>query len=162
VVDGSTFAGDLQAGRLPEVSWLLPPTPESDHPGYGNLCDGENWTVRTIDALMKSPGWKHTAIFLTWDDFGGFYDHVPPPHVDVYGYGPRAPLLVISPYAKPGFVFSETSDFTSVLRFIEELHGIPTMTSRDRGANDLLGAFDFAQDPLPPLHLEERDCALAE
>jgi len=161
IVDESTFLTDLQAGHLPDVSWLLPPTPESDHPGYGNICDGENWTVRTIDALMASPEWKHTAIFLTWDDFGGFYDHVPPPHVDVYGDGPRVPLLVISPYAKPHFVFHETADFTSVLRFIEELHGIPAMTARDGSANDLLGAFDFTQHPLPPLQLRERDCGAA-
>jgi phospholipase C len=161
VVDNATFLRDVRSGHLPEVSWLMPPTSLSDHPGYGHLCDGENWTVRTIDAIMRSPEWKHTAIFLTWDDFGGFYDHVPPPHVDVYGYGPRVPLLVISPYARPGHVFHETSDFTSVLRFIEKLHGTPSLGRRDATANDLIGAFDFTQEPLDPLMLQERDCSQA-
>src|SRR5438046_1068683 len=122
VVSNASFSPDLQAGRLPKVAWLIPPTPESDHPDYGRLCDGENWTVRMINAIGQSPYWRHTAIFLTWDEFGGFYDHVAPPHVDIYGDGPRVPLLVISPYAKRGFIFHETSDFTSVLRFIERLY----------------------------------------
>lgn len=159
IVPTSTFVPDVEDGSLPRVSWVIPPTPVSDHPGYGALCDGENWTVRTINALMQSPEWEHTAIFLTWDDFGGFYDHVPPPHVDIYGYGPRVPLLVISPYAKPGFVFSETGDFSSVLRFIGKLNRLEPLTARDRTANDLLGAFDFEQEPMAPLVLDERDCA---
>jgi phospholipase C len=163
VVDTATFVPDVEAGRLPDVSWLLPPTPESDHPGYGAMCEGENWTVRMLNALMASPDWRHTAVFLTWDDFGGFYDHVPPPHVDVYGYGPRVPLLVISPWAKPGAIYSETADFTSVLRFIEELHGLPTIVKGgERGANDLLDAFDFDQAPLPPLLLDERACPVGD
>ena len=83
VVDESTFIPDVRAGRLPSVAWLIPPTWESDHPDLGNLCDGENWTVRTLDAVMRSPAWRSTAVFLTWDDFGGFYDHVPSPHVDI-------------------------------------------------------------------------------
>jgi len=161
VVDTSTFLPDVAAGRLPAVSWLLPPTPVSDHPDYGDLCAGENWTVQTVNAIMRSPSWRHTAIFLTWDDFGGFYDHVAPPHLDVYGDGPRVPLIVISPYARPGYIFHETSDFTSVLRFIEELHGLPALTERDAQANDLLGAFDFHQRPLPPLVLPQRDCSTA-
>lgn len=161
IVDTSTFIPDVHAGDVPEVTWLTPPTPESDHPGYGALCEGENWTVRTINAIMESPEWKHTAIFLTWDDFGGFYDHVAPPHVDIYGYGPRVPLLVISPYAKQASVFHGTSDFTSVLRFVEELHGLPTLTERDAAANDLIGAFDFTQPPADPLVLQERDCSEA-
>jgi phospholipase C len=110
---------------------------------------------------MQSPEWAHTAIFLTWDDYGGFYDHVPPPHVDIYGYGPRVPLLVISPYARPGFIFHETSDFSSVLRFIEEVNHLPSLGRRDATANDLLHAFDFQQDPIPPLVLNERDCSQA-
>ncbi len=159
VVDTSTFVPDLQSGNMPQVTWLMPPTPESDHPGYGALCDGENWTVRTVNAIMQSPEWTHTAIFLTWDDFGGFYDHVPPPHLDVYVDGPRVPLIVISPYAQRGTVFHGTSDFTSVLRFMEELYGLPSLTERDASANDLIGAFDFTQQPADPLVLPERDCS---
>ncbi len=159
VTDTSAFIPDLQAGDMPQVSWLLPPIALSDHPGYGDLCAGENWTVQMINAIMQSPEWEHTAIFLTWDDFGGFYDHVAPPHVDLYGFGPRVPMLVISPYAKQGSVFHGESDFTSVLRFIEELHGLPTLTERDAAANDLIDAFDFSQAPAAPLVLSERDCS---
>jgi phospholipase C len=159
VVSQSTFIPDVRSGRMPKVSWVLPPTPESDHPDLGTLCNGENWTVRTVNAIMQSPAWKHTAVFITWDDFGGFYDHVPPPHVDLYGYGPRAPLLVISPYAKPGFVFHETSDFSSVLRFMESVYALPSLTDRDRTANDLLDALDLRQRPRAPLTLHERDCS---
>jgi phospholipase C len=159
VVDESRFIPDVAAGRLPSVAWLIPPTWESDHPDLGNLCDGENWTVRTLDAIMRSPAWKRTAVFLTWDDFGGFYDHVPPPHVDIYGDGPRVPLLVIGPYARRGFVFHETSDFSSVLRFIEELEGLPALTRRDRTANDLMDAFDLTARPSSPPALSERDCS---
>jgi phospholipase C len=161
VVGTATFIADVEAGRLPPVAWVMPPADESDHPEYGSLCAGENWTVRTINALMRSPDWAHTAIFLSWDDFGGFYDHVPPPHVDIYGDGPRVPLLVISPYARPGAIFHETGDFSSVLKFMEVRWQLPWLTARDRDANDLLGAFDFRQEPLDPLPLEERDCAPA-
>lgn len=161
VVETSSFVPDVRGGRLPEVSWVIPPTPESDHPDLGTLCNGENWTVRTINAIMESPDWRSTAIFLTWDDFGGFYDHVPPPHVDMYGMGPRVPLLMIGPYARRGAVFSDTSEFSSVLRFIERLHDLPALTGRDQEANDLLGGFDFTQRPRDPLVLQERNCSRA-
>ncbi len=162
VVSNDEFLPDLRGGDLPAVSWLIPPTDVSDHPGYGVLCVGENWTTKIINAVMQSPEWERTAIFLTWDDFGGFYDHVPPPHVDVYGFGPRVPLLVISPYAKRGFIFSEVADFSSVLRFIETLHGLPALSARDRRANDLFGTFDFTQTPRDPIVVPERDCSTAE
>ena len=158
VLDVSTLIPDIEADRLPAVSWVMPPPAVSDHPDFGKLCPGENWTVRVVNAIMRSPAWDRTAIFLTWDDFGGFYDHVPPPHLDIYGYGPRVPLLVISPYARRGHIFNETSDFSSVLRFIGKLHDLPPLTDRDRRANDLLGTFDFTQAPREPLILEERLC----
>jgi phospholipase C len=158
VRESDRFIPDVEAGRLPAVSWVIPPTPESDHPDLGTLCNGENWSVRTIDAIMRSPAWRSTAIFVTWDDFGGFYDHVPPPHVDIYGLGPRVPLLVIGPYARRRFVFSETAEFSSVLRFIERLERLPALTDRDREANDLIGAFDFTQRPRAPLPLRDRAC----
>ena len=161
IVGNESFVSDLQAGKMPDVSWLLPPITLSDHPDYGTLCNGENWTVNTVNAIMQSPEWAHTAIFLTWDDYGGFYDHVPPPHEDIYGYGPRVPLLLISPYARQGHIFHETSDFSSVLRFIEEMHGLQSLGRRDATANDLLDAFDFRQKPIPPLVLNPRDCSQA-
>jgi phospholipase C len=153
----SQFIPDVNAGRLPAVSWLIPPVHLSEHPP-GSVCEGENWTVRVINAVMRSEDWNHTAIVLVWDDFGGFYDHVPPPHVDIYGFGPRVPAIVISPWAKSGYVEKRTLEFSSVLKLIERLHDLPSMTSRDARANDMLQMFDFEQRPIPPLVLEERAC----
>jgi phospholipase C len=157
VVLPEDFLHDLQAGTLPAVSWLTPPFAQSDHPPT-SICEGENWTVQYLNALMRSKYWKSTAVVLTWDDFGGFYDHVPPPHVDLYGDGPRVPTLVISPYARPGFIDDTTLEFASVLRFIETIFDVPPLTSRDANANDMLEAFDFAQTPLQPLILKQRSC----
>lgn len=161
VVPESTFIKDAQAGELPSMSWVIPPYPESDHPGGKNpysICQGENWTVRTINAIMQGPQWEQTAIFLTWDDFGGFYDHVPPPHVDLYGLGPRVPMLIISPWAKPGYVDSRTYEFSSVLRFATDLFGLGMLPGRVARSNNMLGAFDFEQRPNEPLVLRERKC----
>jgi phospholipase C len=157
VVPWSNFLADLQAGALPAVSWLTPPYAQSEHPP-ASMCEGENWTVQVLNALMESPEWASTAVVLTWDDFGGFYDHVAPPHVDLYGLGPRVPALIISPYAKPGSVDHTQYEFASVLRFIEMIFAVPPLTTRDAAANDMLGAFDFSRAPLPPLVLRQRDC----
>src|SRR5262249_50712264 len=139
-------------------------------PNVGSVCNGENWTVGYINQIMQSPYWNTTAIIFTMDDFGGWYDHVPPPTQygcdgnTPYGLGFRLPLIVISPYAKPGYIFSEVSEQASIPRFIEKVMGsTTTLTSldpaaRDGGANDLMNAFDFTQAPLPPLVLQERNC----
>jgi phospholipase C len=94
--------------------------------------------------------WKDTAIFITWDDYGGFYDHVPPPQVDRFGFGIRVPLLLISPYAKTGYVDHTVGEFSSVLRFIEDNWGLSQLTHRDRDAHNLSEAFDFTQEPRMP------------
>ena len=114
-----------------------------------------------IDTIMRSPMWKDTAIFLTWDDYGGFYDHVPPPDVDRMGFGFRVPLLVISPYAVNGKVSHQEGEFSSVIRFIEDNWMLrPFLTHRDRDAAPMLTAFDFNQEPRPPDPLPLRtDCA---
>jgi phospholipase C len=148
---------DLKSDNLPDVSWVTPAFALSDHPPQ-SVCQGENWTVSVINAIMQSPDWASTAIVLTWDDFGGFYDHVAPPHLDMYGLGPRVPAIIISPYAKPGYIDSTTYEFASVLRFIETIFDVPPMTSRDANASDMLGAFDFSQEPIAPLVLDQRDC----
>jgi len=157
VVTPEDFLHDLIAGTLPSVSWLTPPFAQSDHPPT-SLCLGENWTVQYLNALMQSKYWKSTAVVLTWDDFGGFYDHVAPPHVDLYGDGPRVPAIVISPYSRPGFVDDTTLEFASVLRFIETIFDVPPLTSRDANADDMLEAFDFSQPPIRPLILKPRSC----
>jgi phospholipase C len=147
---------DIRANKLPPVTWITPRFELSEHPEY-NFCHGENWSTKVIDAIMRSDMWKDTAIFLTWDDYGGFYDHVPPPQVDDFGFGIRVPLIVISPYAKQGKVSHELGEFSSVLRFIEDNWNLRQLTHRDREATPLLSAFDFSQEPRPPDPLPLRD-----
>ena len=146
------------------MSWLTPPYAVSDHPPY-SLCRGENWTVQHINAVMHSKYWKSTAIVVVWDDFGGFYVGVPPPHYDVMGLGPRTPALIISSYTKQGnnpdggFVDHTTYEFSSVLALIEKTFGVASLTDRDRKASPLAGAFDFAHPNFKPLVLPYRsDC----
>jgi hypothetical protein len=110
---------------------------------------------------MQGPDWNTTAIFLTWDDFGGFYDHMPPPPLDQFGLGPRVPLLIISPYARPGHISSTQYEFSSVLKFVEERFNLPTLGQRDVDANDMLDSFNFAQTPLSPSTLATRTCPSA-
>jgi phospholipase C len=153
----TTFVADAKAGRLPQVSWLVTNPQESEHPPQ-SVCRGENWTVKQMNALMQGPDWRSSAVFLSWDDFGGFYDHVPPPQSDVFGFGPRVPLLVISPYARSGFVDHTTYEFSSFLRFVEVRYGLEPLSSRDAAANDMTGAFDFTQKPLKPLLRTARTC----
>jgi phospholipase C len=130
-----------------------------------NICVGENWTVQYLNAVFHSREWKSTAVVIVWDDFGGFYDHVVPPHYDVMGLGPRTPALIISPYTVAGdnpdggSIDSTVYEFSSVLRFIEDLHDLQPMTDRDAQASPLAGAFDFTQPPrLEYPKLRERDC----
>jgi phospholipase C len=155
-VPDQNFAADALAGNLPAVSWLTTNN-GSEHPQL-STCFGENWTVKQINAIMQGPLWNSTAIFLMWDDFGGFYDHVPPPKEDIYGLGPRVPLLVISPFAKNGYISHTQYEASSVLKFIEERFGLPSLNGRDVNANDLQDAFDFTQTPLKPLVLQQRTC----
>ncbi len=157
VPSDKTFIPDALHNRLPAVSWLVTNEIESEHPPH-SACAGENWTVRVLNALMRSREWPHTAVFLTWDDFGGFYDHVPPPRYNLLALGPRVPTIVISPYARPHFVDHATYDFSSILRFIEDRFQVKPLTSFDRRAASMSGSFDFAQAPLKPLLLHTRKC----
>lgn len=161
VVDDGRFLRDLDARRLPSVSWLIPDVEYSEHPAAGSMCAGENWTVEVVNALMRSPEWRHTAVVITWDDFGGFYDHVRPPHVDLLGLGPRVPMLLISPWARRGLLTHDTLEFSSVLKMIETIWGLPTLTERDANASDMLHLFDFDRSPRGPALRRPRDCALA-
>ena len=158
---GDRFIEDLETGKLPEATWIVPPPGTNEHPGGPSVCVGENWTVRHVNAIMNSKYWKDTAIFITWDDFGGFYDHVPPPQYDHMGLGPRVPMIIISPYAKQGFIDKTEYEFSSVLKFMETIFGLECMNSRDCNASNMLNAFDFMTPPDVEgrkLLLEERDC----
>jgi phospholipase C len=152
------FVADVTDGRLAPVTWITPRYELSEHPEW-SFCHGENWTTEIVNAVMRSPFWRDTAIFITWDDYGGFYDHVPPPQVDDFGFGFRVPLLTISPYAKPGYIDSQLGEFSSVLRFIEDNWGLSQLTHRDRDAFNLSYLFDFDQHPRQPFELPMRtDC----
>jgi phospholipase C len=152
--DVTQFVSDARGGRLPQFSWLVAPDGRSDHPGRNaSLCVGENWTDQQIQAIMDGPDWNSTAIVLTWDDYGGFYDHVAPPTVDALGEGMRIPYIIISPWAYAhgkessgsGHASHVQIEFASVLRTAEELFGLPSMNRRDAQVNDLLPLFDFSQ-----------------
>jgi len=159
VVNYTQFVEDALGGNLPNVSWIIADSLENEHPPRSS-CYGEDWTVTQINAIMQGPSdqWNSTVIFLTWDDFGGFYDHVPPPKVDEWGFGFRVPMIIISPYAIPGYVSHTTYEFSSVLKFIEEVFNFPYLTDRDQNANDTTDSFNFNQNPLPPLYLQPRAC----
>ena len=157
IASSDNFITDARAGHLPAMSWLLPPGPASEHPP-ASMCEGENWMVNALNAVMQGPDWNSTAVFVTWDDFGGFYDHLPPPQVDQFGLGPRVPMLIISPYAKPGYVSHAVYDHTSVLRFVEKRYDLPALTPRDASADAMLDSFDFTRPPRPPLLLSTRTC----
>jgi phospholipase C len=154
----TTFIKDVRTGHLPQISWLVTNARESDH-APASICLGEDWTVRQINAVMQSQYWKDTAIFLTWDDFGGFYDHVAPPKLDYISLGPRVPTIVISPYARANSIDHTQFEFDSISRFFEQDFNLPSLTDRDRKATSMLSSFDFHQKPLPPLLLKTRTCS---
>ena len=157
IVSDTQFISDAASGQLPTVSWLVTTLNQSDHPPE-SFCQGENWTVQQINAVMQGPDWNSTAIFLTWDDYGGFYDHVAPPDLDAFGLGPRVPLIIISPYAKPGYISHTQYEFSSFLKFVETRFGLQPLTARDTAANDMTDSFDFSQPPQMPLVLQTHTC----
>ncbi len=135
---------DLAANNTVQVTYIDPEDSGSisEHPPQ-NVTLGEQWTMSIIHAVMALPTWNRTAIFLMWDENGGFYDHVVPPQVDEWGYGFRVPMIVISPYARRGYVDSQVMDHTSILKFIATNWGLPSLTPREAQANDLFSAFAF-------------------
>lgn len=159
VVPATQFITDALAGNLPAVSWVVTDDNESDHPP-ASACVGENWTVNQINAVMQGPNWNSTLIVLAWDDFGGFYDHVPPPATDQFGLGLRTPIVLISPYSRSGYVSHTLYEFSSFLKTVEERFALPFLTQRDSNANDFLDSLDFSQTPLSPVILTPRSCPL--
>lgn len=151
IVDLSEYYTDLQNGTLPAVSYIVP-SGASEHPP-GSPAAGQRFVKSLVQELMRSSAWDNSAFLLTYDDWGGWYDHVVPPHVDDHGYGFRVPAIMISPYSYKGKIDSTTLDFTSILKFIEENWGVASLTSRDATASSLISAFDFTQQPRPPMYL---------
>jgi phospholipase C len=167
VQDLADFFSAAKNGTLPAVSWIAPNGRFSEHPP-ALVSDGQNYVTNLINAVMQGPDWNSTAIFLAWDDWGGFYDHVAPPVVDQNGYGLRVPGLVISPYAKQGYIDHQTLSFDAYVKFIEDVflgsqrldpssdgRPDPRPTVRENVAmlGDLANDFDFTQTPRPPLIL---------
>ncbi len=161
------FFAAAKNGTLPAVSWIVPENTVSEHPP-AKISAGQAYVTNLINAAMQSPDWDSTAIFLSWDDWGGFYDHVVPPKVDAIGYGLRVPGLVISPYARQGYIDHQTLSFDAYLKFIEDdfLNGAridpetdgrpdsrPDVRENASQLGDLINDFDFTQAPRPPLIL---------
>jgi phospholipase C len=161
VVPTNQFLTDAANGTLPGMSWIV--GSQLEHPP-ASTCKGENQTVSYVNAIMNGPDWSSTAIFVVWDEWGGFYDHVPPPQIDAISYGFRVPLIAISPYTKGGSladggsVSSTMYSHESILKFIEDNWGLPSMTPADARANDMMDMFDFSRTPAPKLVLPMRTC----
>ena len=151
----SAILTDIAAGDLAAVSWVTPTGAQSDHANWSNGT-GPSWIASVVNAIGNSPYWNSTAIMVTWDDWGGWYDHVPPPKVirdgtswgSGYLYGFRVPLLLVSPYAKPAHISHTVYDFGSPLRLIEESFNLPSMGFADAHTNDLSDSFDYSQNPI--------------
>jgi phospholipase C len=149
LVADTEFYKDIDNSTLPQVSWIVPNVQLSEHPPM-NIQHGMQYVTDLVNKVMASGYWKDCAIILVWDDYGGFYDHVPPVQTDEFGYGFRVPALVISPYARSGVVVHATYDLTSPLKLIETKFGLSSLTTRDGSSNTMLECFDFSQTPLPP------------
>jgi phospholipase C len=142
--DEEDFIATLEQGDLPAVSFIKPIGKVDEHAGYSTITASETYAAELIERIKASPAWERCAIIVTYDDFGGWYDHVAPPVVDRWGPGGRVPAIIISPFARRGFVDHTLYDHTSILKLIEWRFGLEPLTSRDAAANNMLAAFDFS------------------
>jgi phospholipase C len=170
VMGHSSYYEAAANGTLPSVSWVMPYSGVGEHPANNEpVWKGMRHVTKVVNAAMRGPDWEETAIFITWDDWGGFYDHLEPPRVDINGYGIRVPALMISPWARAGTIDSQTLAFDAYLRLIEDLFlrgrrldprtmsrpdSRPTVREEVPILGNLLREFDFTQEPLPPLILD--------
>jgi phospholipase C len=156
VIPESQVLTDITSGKLAQVSWVIPTGTNSDHAGNTASTGGPSWVASIVNAIGTSPYWSNTAIIITWDDWGGWYDHVPPPSIvndgtswgSGYVYGFRVPLIVVSPYAKAGYISHVNHDFGSILNLIEQTFSLPSLRYADARADDLSDCFDFTQTPI--------------
>jgi phospholipase C len=152
IVDLEEYYTDLENDTLPAVSFIVP-AGASEHPP-GSIRSGQKFVKSLLQALMRSDAWSTSLFTWTYDDWGGWYDHVPPPKVDEFGYGFRVPALLVSAYARRGYVDSTQLDFTSYLKFIEENWDLKPLATRDAQANSIVSALDFTQPPRKPFFLQ--------
>lgn len=147
VLDQTQVLTDVANHQLPQMSWVIPNGKQSDHPS-ANDGTGPSWVASVVNAIGNSSYWADTAIIITWDDWGGWYDHVAPPVINSYEYGFRVPLIVVSPYAKAGYISKQTHDFGSILKFVEKTFSLPSLNYADATADDLSDCFNFKQTPI--------------
>lgn len=143
---------DIQSGELAQVTWIVPDWGHSDHPGSGG--EGPDWVASIVNAIGRSQFWDSTAIFIAWDDWGGWYDHVTPPQMDAMGPGFRVPLLVVSPYARHGYVSHHFHEASGFISFIEHNFDLGTLGARDAGSDAYGDCFDYSQTPAPYATIE--------
>ncbi|MGB0080842.1 MAG: alkaline phosphatase family protein, partial [Terracidiphilus sp.] len=136
---------DIADGELAQVTWIVPDWAHSDHPGSGT--EGPSWVASIINAIGNSPYWNSTAIFISWDDWGGWYDHVAPPKVDAMGPGFRVPLLIVSPYAKHAYITHHMHEASGFIAFIEHNFDLGSLGTRDAGTDAFSDCFDYTQQP---------------
>ncbi|HEU5340523.1 alkaline phosphatase family protein [Edaphobacter sp.] len=145
---------DIHHGKLAQVTWIVPSWKHSDHPGSGD--EGPDWVASIVNAIGESPFWDSTAIFISWDDWGGWYDHVNPPRLDEMGLGFRVPVLVVSPYARHGYISHQTHEASGFLTYIEHNFGLPNLGTRDTHAAGFTDCFDYTQPPRAYIPLPTR------
>lgn len=145
------FVLAAQNGQLPNLSFVIPLGDNSQH-NKNSMLVGDNWIGQQVEAVMSGPDWNSTAIFITYDDCGCFYDHVTPPE----GMGVRVPMVIVSPYARPGYTDSNVAPFASMLAFVEHTFGLAPMGTEDATAYDYRDSFEYSQEPLPPIPLKQR------
>ena len=171
IVAWNQFDTDAAAGNLPDVSWVYATSQFSEHPPYGanagkpSVKPGMQWTVDRVSQIAKSSLWSNTVIFITWDDWGGWYDHVDPPLKDTwqgggpagaqytgtqFSYGNRIGCLVLSPFAKKAYISKTFHSHVSLIKFCETTFGLQPLNARDAASDDMSDCFDFTQTPLPP------------
>jgi phospholipase C len=166
-VSSAQFATDAAAGNLPNVSWLYAPAQFDEHPPdsnasrNGNVTQGSQWTVNQVNALVKGGLWQNSVIFITWDCWGGWWDHVDPPYVETWNqaqpvpsykgtqfrYGSRVGCLVLSPYAKRNYISKTQHSHVSLVKFCETLFNLPALNQRDANSDSISDCFDFTQTP---------------
>ena len=145
----SNIFKDITKGRLPAVAWVVPDGQNSDH-GYGSrigIDHGPSWVAQVVNAIGGSQYWNSSVVIVLWDDWGGFYDHVPPPQLDYEGLGIRVPMIVVSPYARAGYISHTQYEFGSLLKFVEYTFNLGSLGTTDVRANSITDAFNFRQAP---------------
>jgi len=142
---------DIEAGQLAQVTWIVPAASYSDHAGPGLTAEGPDWVASITNAIGASPFWDSTVIFITWDDWGGWYDHVNSPQIDTMGLGFRVPLIIVSPYARHGYISHQTHEFSGFLRYTEEVFNLPNLGQRDAAADDFADCFDYTRHHSPTI-----------